>query len=111
MLYNIKTGYHGVPVRPMEEVVLLVSSLHDLLERELSLLFTDRHPMCITARFFPDLSHLDRLPWDLLQRHDFKKDPEDPGKVERYQTEALVYQHVPLEALRGSFATMKPGKT
>jgi len=28
-------------------------------------------------------------------------DPDDPGKKERYQAEALIWQHVPLKALLG----------
>ena len=30
---------------------------------------------------------------------DFKQDPEDPGKKERYQAEALIWKEVPLDAL------------
>jgi hypothetical protein len=35
----------------------------------------------------------------LLQSGDFKHDPDDPGKKERYQAEALIWKHVPLNAL------------
>src|SRR4051794_6475963 len=30
MLYNIKTGYGGIPKKPMSEIAILVSSLRDL---------------------------------------------------------------------------------
>ena len=32
---------------------------------------------------------------------DFRRDPDDPGKVERYQAEALIYRHLPLAAVLG----------
>jgi len=36
-----------------------------------------------------------------LQRRDFRRDPDDPEKVERYQAEALVHRCLPLETLLG----------
>jgi len=33
MLYNIQTGYNGVVQRPMQDILILVSSLHRLLSR------------------------------------------------------------------------------
>ena len=45
--------------------------------------------------------NLDRIDWALLQNKDFKGDPDDPGKKERYQAEALVYKHLPLDGLDG----------
>jgi hypothetical protein len=39
--------------------------------------------------------------WPLLQKRDFKRDPDDPAKFERYQAEALVYQHCPVSGLIG----------
>jgi hypothetical protein len=53
------------------------------------------------AEYLADLSELDRIDWALLQSRDFKHDPDDPGKKERYQAEALIWRHVPLTALRG----------
>lgn len=47
------------------------------------------------------MAHLDRIDWPLLRRRDFKRDPDDPAKFERYQAEALVHGHVPLQALLG----------
>jgi ssDNA thymidine ADP-ribosyltransferase, DarT len=101
MLLNIKTGLHGVVQRPMEEIVILVSSLHVLLGLGLQFFFTDRHAIYLATNFFSDLEDLDQVPWKQLQERDFRKDPEDPDRFERYQAEALVYQHVPLDALKG----------
>ncbi len=41
------------------------------------------------------------MPWPLLQAQDFRRDPEDPEKTERYQAEALVHHHLPASALLG----------
>lgn len=42
MLYNIKTGYNGVPKRPIEEIVILIASLHYLKEIGIAFVFTDK---------------------------------------------------------------------
>lgn len=101
MLRNIHTGWGGIKQVPNADIVTLVSSLRRVSELKLPFLFTDRHAYSGLACFTDDLDHLDLIDWPLLQRRDFKRDPEDPSKLERYQAEALVYQHVPLVALLG----------
>ena len=101
MLRNIHTGWNGTRQVPNADIVILVSSLRRVRDLGLPFLFTDSHAYSGLASFFDDLTRLHRIDWPLLQRHDFKRDPEDPGKLERYQAEALVHQHVPLEALLG----------
>jgi ssDNA thymidine ADP-ribosyltransferase, DarT len=100
MLYNIKTGY-GVAQRPMRDIVILVAALRDLAQNGVSVLIADRHAYLVHAQFSPDLSGLDWIDWTNLQARNFKKDPNDLSKFERYQAEALVYQHLPLERLSG----------
>ncbi|TPG52567.1 type II toxin-antitoxin system toxin DNA ADP-ribosyl transferase DarT [Sphingomonas glacialis] len=100
MLLNIKTGRH-VRQRGNDEIVILVSSLPKIQESGLDFLFTDRHAYLQTAEFHSDLARLDRIDWDILQRSDFKRDNDDLGKFERYQAEALIFQHVPVSALLG----------
>lgn len=36
-----------------------------------------------------------------MQQRDFRLDPEDPEKFDRYQAEALIYQHLPINSLKG----------
>ena len=47
------------------------------------------------------LDQLDKVDWPLLQSRDFKRDPDDPAKFERYQAEALIHQHCPVSGLLG----------
>ena len=100
MMYNIKTGY-GVNQAPNEDVVIFVSSLHHIAARNIQFVFTNQHAYPPMADYFTDLAQLDRIDWALLQSRDFKHDPDDPGKKERYQAEALIWKHVPIEAFKG----------
>jgi hypothetical protein len=99
MLYNIKTGWNGIRHRPNEEILILVSTLLKLQEAGVPFVFTDRHAYLLAASFYTDLAYLDRLPWDLLQTKNFRRNHEDPSAFERYQAEALVYRRLPVDSL------------
>lgn len=100
MLYNIHTGY-GVARVPNDEIVILVASLHDIARKGFWFVFTNQHAYPVMAEYYNDLSKLDRVDWPLLQSRNFKHDPDDPGKKERYQAEALIWRHLPVSALLG----------
>lgn len=101
MLLNIITGRGGIQKQPRDAIVFLVSSLHRVAELGLPFLFTDCHAYYEWADFYADLADLDKIDWALLQERNFKRDAEDPAKFERYQAEALVYQHLPVRGLLG----------
>lgn len=100
MLYNIRTGYNGVPKVPNEEIVIVVSSLRRVAELEIPFVFTDQHAYRAWADFLTDLNDLDRIDWSLLRSRDFKRDNNDLGKTDRYQAEALIWRHLPVGAIR-----------
>lgn len=101
MFYNISTGHGGITRRDNEDIVILASSIWKLQKHDVPFVFSDRHAYLAAAEFFDDTDDLDRIDWDILQRRDFKRDPNDPGKFERYDAEALAHGHVPVEALLG----------
>lgn len=101
MLLNIKTGWTGVKQRPNEEIVILVSSLRILVERGIPFVFCDRHAYLLQARFYSDLGDLEKIDFDSLRRSDFARNPEEPGRFDRYQAEALVFGSLPVDALTG----------
>lgn len=101
MLLNIRTGWGGAAKRPDTEVVILISSLGRLQDAGVGFVFSDRHAYLQSATFHTDVADLRRLDWDGLQRRDFRRDPNDPARFERYQAEALAHGHVPVEALMG----------
>jgi hypothetical protein len=103
MLLNIKTGYQGVEQLPMSEIVVLVSSLHRVTEHGVTFVFTDRHAYleAATPSFSSRLEDLARLAWKDLRARDFRRSADDPAKIERYQAEALIHGHLPVNALLG----------
>src|SRR5579863_5248145 len=99
MFLNIKTGWHGIQQRSNQEIAILVASLHDLKKAGHPFVFTDRHAYLQAAQVFDDLKDLSKIDWNILQCRDFKRDPENPEKVERYEAEALMHKHLPFDAL------------
>ncbi len=100
MLKNISSG-RGVVQRANHEIVILVSSLRKIDTLGLRYLFTDSHAYYQWANYYNDLTSLDEIDWPLLQSRDFRRDPDDPAKFERYQAEALIHEYCPVDALVG----------
>ena len=101
MLGDIRLGCGGVAKRANDEIIFLVSSLHDLDSNSVTFLFTDRHAATRYAQFSSALADLPGwVPWEALRAMDFKRDPDNPDAFERYQAEALAYRHVPIGALQ-----------
>jgi hypothetical protein len=101
MLLNIKTGYNGLKQVPMSKIVIFVADLPNIRRQGIDFVFSDRHAYLQAARFFADLKDLVNIDWKSLQARDFKRNPDDPGKFERYQAEALIHDHMPMTALSG----------
>lgn len=101
MLYNIHTGrVEGVQCG-QGEVIYVVSSIERLEEVGVRYLFTDRHAYVSNAAYFDDPNDLEKLDWPLIESRDFKRDPNDPGKLERRQAECLVHERLPLVGILG----------
>lgn len=101
MLFNIVTGWNGLPKQEKRDIVVLISSIPRLSDEGTQFVFSDRHAYLEAARFSADPADLDWIDWPLLQARDFKGDPNDPGKQERYEAETLAHGHVPTSALAG----------
>lgn len=101
MMFNMYTGRGEVLKRSNEEICILVSSLPRVIALGLRFVFTDRHAYPPLARYFNDVAQLNEIDWPLLQARNFQRNPDDPAQIERYQAEALVYEHLPTEALLG----------
>lgn len=102
MMYNIYTGRGGVKKVSNTDIVILVSSMYRVAEIGLPFVFTDRHAYPVTTNYYNNLADLTAIDWALLQQRNFQRDPDDPEKVERYQAEALIHKHMPINALLGA---------
>ncbi|MGE0557348.1 MAG: DUF4433 domain-containing protein [Burkholderiales bacterium] len=100
MMMNIVTGYN-VPKMPREEIVILASSLKNVAKAGIPFVFTNQHALPDWADYYTDLADLKAIDWPLLQSRNFKNDPEDPQKKERYQAEALIWKQLPVSSLLG----------
>lgn len=93
MLMNIHSGRGGIMQRPNEEIVILVSSLRHVAAQNV--------PFYNWTNYYTRLDDLNQIDWPMLQARDFRRDPDDPAKFERYQAEALIWKHCPITLLSG----------
>ena len=100
MMKNIHSGW-SVQQRSNDEIVILVSSLYRVEQLGLPFVFTNAHAYPDWTNYYSDLASLGEIDWPILQRRDFKRDPDDPRKMERYQAEALIHSHLPITGLLG----------
>lgn len=111
MMRNIRSGRGGITRRSNDDIVILVSSLYRLQELGIPFVFSDAHAYYAWSSFYTEVADLNKVDWPLLQRRDFKRDPDDPVKFERYQAEALVHKRCPVEALLGIICYSEAVKT
>lgn len=85
----------------MADIVMLVSSLHEVAKAGLPFVFTNQHAYPAAAQYYSDLQDLNAIDWKIIIARNFSRDVNDPGKIERYMAEALVHRHVPVSTLLG----------
>lgn len=101
MLLNILTGWGDVTQVRAENIVVLIARLPVLLNAGIGCVTTDRHALLQTAKFYSGGAGLEHIDWPRLRIRDYRRDPSDPEKVERYQAEALVHGSMPARLLAG----------
>lgn len=99
MLYNIHTGYRGIPQRPQADIVYLCCQLNKLEEAGVDWLFTDGHAKNSLSRFFTDRAQLEQVDWSLRWEKYWQNTEEDPDRQRRKQAELLVKNRVPPECI------------
>ncbi|MGB6690936.1 MAG: DUF4433 domain-containing protein [Terracidiphilus sp.] len=101
MAFNIHTGHRGIEQIPNQDLIFLTSSIPKLSELGIPFVFTNGHAYSVATRYFTDTSDLAAIDWKNLQSRDFKRDLDDLGRTDRYQAEALIWEHLPIDALLG----------
>ena len=112
MLLNIKTGYRGIKQRDQREIVYVCTHIDTVTHTCPEFCFTDGHAKDRLTAFFNNLSDLDRVDWDVVEKSFWQSTEDDPDRMRRKQAEFLVKNYVPLNCLSGIivFDTTSHGK-
>ena len=112
MLLNIKTGYRGVKQRNQQDIVYVCTHIDRVATACPDICFTDGHAKDRLTAFFNNLSDLDRVDWDVVEKSFWQSTEDDPDRMRRKQAEFLVKNYVPLNCLSGIivFDTTSHGK-
>ncbi len=103
MLYAIERGNVPTYQGGSDRIIYLVSSLERLVERELSVLLTDRNAVLGYTEFI-NLAHGvedDFIDWQLMRATYWFDTAAQPDRRERRMAECLVHERVPWDAFLG----------
>lgn len=92
MMLNLKTGRVAGYDEGQEPLIYLVSTAQDIQHRGRSFVFSDGHGIARYTQWFDDLSHLDKVDWNIVPLRYWKDEVNDMDRQRRKQAEFLVYQ-------------------
>lgn len=103
MLYVIQKGYNGVPVISPENVVYCISSVGDVLNHQLTFVFTDGHAVDGLSSFFTtdDVASTEQILDKNAIDSRYWKDENDLDLKRRKEAEFLLDGDLPASGIRG----------
>jgi hypothetical protein len=99
MLYNIHTGWRGIPKQPQREIVYICCTLDSIEQAGCRYIFTDGHAKQAISQFYEDRAQLDQVDWNVVYKEYWRNDDEDADRQRRKQAECLVRHHVPVSCI------------
>ena len=102
-LYVIQKGFNGLVPTPAQEIVYVVTSVQQIINTELDLVFTDGHAVDSLSSQFSntDIANLDTLlDWSAIKTTNWKSET-DLDLKRRKQAEFLVLGDIPSHAVLG----------
>lgn len=111
MLYTITGGNVSHEAAQTDDIVYLVTSTQRLREADLSVVYSNRHPVLEYADLTDQDSSLDRpdfVDWGLMRVIIWKNTLEDPDRKDRRQAECLAHPSVPWHCIE-AIATKTEG--
>lgn len=99
MLYNIKTGYRGIQLRPQGDIVYIVCKVIDLTENCKEWCFTDGHAKNAITEFYNHLDNLGEIDWNIVTKRQWSNTEDDFDRMRRKQAEFLVKHYVPMNCI------------
>jgi hypothetical protein len=112
MLYVIQNGYNMVSPTPAENIVYCVSSVQNVIDENLSFIFTDGHAVDSFSSQFTeeDIENFDNLVDMVAVKESYWKKENDLDLKRRKEAEFLVFGNLSLGAILGYIVYNKVAK-
>lgn len=94
MLYNIVTGYRGIPRRPQDEMIYFCIKVDSIAKEGIRFVFTNGYATDRLTEFYQSLEKLDQVDWDVVKATYWNNTEDDWDRQRRKQAEFLVYERV-----------------
>ena len=95
MLYAVKSGTVAGAAGSQQDIVHLVLDAESLIGAGLPCIHTDGNAASLPLTFFPGISGLRKLRWDVINDTRWANTPDDNDRKRRKQAEFLVHDTVP----------------
>jgi hypothetical protein len=99
MLYQLHTGWVEGYNEGQEPIIYLVSTVEEVVYRNLNFVFSNGHGIALFTDWFDDLQDLGEVDWDAAYAQVWRDTNNEPDRQRRKQAEFLVYQFCPLTAI------------
>jgi hypothetical protein len=99
MLYKIASGWEEIEQHPQDDIVYLVSTIELIETHNLQYVFTDGHARAMITNFYNKRDNLKKLDWEAIYTQNWKNTPEDPDLMNRKQSECMIKDYIPVEAI------------
>lgn len=108
MLFTLSRGNVENFTGNQGEIIYLVSSTKEVLAAGLNWCFTSGHAIEGMSEFFDDLSHLDRIDWDIIKGKVWHNTLDQPDRKRKKQAEFLVHHFFPWQCVIGLATISEP---
>lgn len=101
MLLNLHSGRVAGYTQGQSPIIYLVTRISEVDAANRPWVFSDGHGLAELTSWYDDRAKLDEVDWDLVGARYWADKPEDNDRKRRKQAEFLVWEHLPLTAIRG----------
>jgi len=97
MLYAIHKGKVENYQQGQEPLIYLVTTVQKVETKGQRFVFTDGHGIMALTEFFDNISHLDKVDWEVMKSRYWNDTQEYPDRCRRRAAEFLAYEYLPWE--------------
>ena len=99
MLLQLHTGRVNHYDEGQEPIVYIVSTVEEILSRQLQFVFSDGHGIASFTKWFDDVMRLNEIDWDMVYADYWADTLNDMDRQRRKQAEFLIYRFCPFDVV------------
>lgn len=99
MLYTINQGNVPQYQGGQKNIIYLVSTVQQVLLKNIPFVFTDGHAIINYSEFYNDIDDLNKIDWGIMNSHFWNDTVEFPDRKRKRQAEFLAFEFFPIDSI------------